>query len=139
MIKKKLWCMWMVSRYRIWIFVPFAAPFCTVYYVHSKHITDSVLDRVKGEREQNYESLRLDVVWLGLGWNLTLIWLSEPPQNEIYSHTKESIASMNPKYSLQNCHNPTNNPKQLKTTFVGVVILLVRKKHHTTTPRCDYN
>jgi hypothetical protein len=29
------------------------------------------------------------------------------------------------------CHNPTNNPKQLKTTFVGVVILSVRK---TTTP-----
>jgi hypothetical protein len=39
-----------------------------------------------------------------------------------------------------NCHNPTNNPKQLKTTFVGVVLLLVRKTttttpphHHTTT------
>ena len=24
-----------------------------------------------------------------------------------------------------NCHNPTNNPKQLKTNFVGVVILSV--------------
>ena len=24
-----------------------------------------------------------------------------------------------------NCHNPTNNPKQLKTTFVGVVLLSV--------------
>jgi hypothetical protein len=35
------------------------------------------------------------------------------------------------------CHNPTNNPKQLKTTFVGVVILSVRKNHHhhTTTTR----
>jgi hypothetical protein len=32
----------------------------------------------------------------------------------------------------QYCHNPTNNPKQLKTTFVGVVLLSVRKKppHH---------
>jgi hypothetical protein len=29
-----------------------------------------------------------------------------------------------------NCHNPTNNPKQLKTTFVGVVILSVRINHH---------
>jgi hypothetical protein len=29
------------------------------------------------------------------------------------------------------CHNPTNNPKQFKTTFVGVVLLLVGKK--TTT------
>jgi hypothetical protein len=32
--------------------------------------------------------------------------------------------------SVHYCHNPTNNPKQLKTTFVGVVILSVRK----TTP-----
>jgi hypothetical protein len=32
------------------------------------------------------------------------------------------------------CHNPTNNPKQLKTTFVGVVLLSVRKNHHTTKP-----
>jgi hypothetical protein len=32
-----------------------------------------------------------------------------------------------------NCHNPTNNPKQLKTTFVGVVLLSVRKPHHHTT------
>ena len=24
------------------------------------------------------------------------------------------------------CHNPTNNPKQLKTTFVGVVLLSVK-------------
>ena len=34
------------------------------------------------------------------------------------------------------CHNPTNNPKQLKTTFVGVVLLSVKKPphhHHTTT------
>ena len=40
----------------------------------------------------------------------------------------------------QKCHNPTNNPKQLKTTFVGVVLLSVRKNHHhtTTTPPCDY-
>jgi hypothetical protein len=30
-----------------------------------------------------------------------------------------------------NCHNPTNNPKQLKTFFVGVVLLSVKKK---TTP-----
>jgi hypothetical protein len=29
--------------------------------------------------------------------------------------------------SAWNCHNPTNNPKQLKTTFVGVVLLSVRK------------
>ena len=39
------------------------------------------------------------------------------------------------------CQNPTNNPKQLKTTFVGVVLLSVRKTttprhhHHTTTTR----
>jgi hypothetical protein len=32
----------------------------------------------------------------------------------------------------QYCHNPTNNPKQLKTTFVGVAILSVRKNHHHT-------
>jgi hypothetical protein len=31
-----------------------------------------------------------------------------------------------------NWHNPTNNPKQLKASFVGVVLLLV--KNHTTTP-----
>jgi hypothetical protein len=31
------------------------------------------------------------------------------------------------------CHNPTNNPKQLKPTFVGVV-LLVRKPTTTTPP-----
>ena len=30
------------------------------------------------------------------------------------------------------CHNPTNNPKQLKTTFVGVVLLSVRKPTTTT-------
>ena len=27
------------------------------------------------------------------------------------------------------CHNPTNNPKRLKTTFVGVVLLSVRNNH----------
>jgi hypothetical protein len=33
------------------------------------------------------------------------------------------------------CHDPTNNPKQLKTTFVGVVLLSVKKNHHHhTTP-----
>ena len=37
------------------------------------------------------------------------------------------------------CHNPTNNPKQLKTTFVGVVLLSVKNPpphhdHTTTTP-----
>ena len=31
------------------------------------------------------------------------------------------------------CHNPTNNPKQFKKTLVGVVLLSVRKPHHTTT------
>ena len=36
-------------------------------------------------------------------------------------------------YFICYCHNPTNNPKQLKTTFVGVVLLSVRKPHHTTT------
>jgi hypothetical protein len=40
--------------------------------------------------------------------------------------------------STGNCHNPTNNLKQLKTTFVGVVLLSVKKTppphhHHTTT------
>jgi hypothetical protein len=30
-------------------------------------------------------------------------------------------------------HNPTNNPKQLKTTSVGVVLLSKEKPHHTTT------
>jgi hypothetical protein len=44
-------------------------------------------------------------------------------------------------YTLFNCHNPTNNPKHLKTTFVGVVLLSVKKTtppphHHTGT---DYN
>jgi hypothetical protein len=38
--------------------------------------------------------------------------------------------------SLWSCHNPTNNPKQLKTTFVGVVLLSVKNPppppHHTT-------
>jgi hypothetical protein len=34
------------------------------------------------------------------------------------------------------CHNPTNSPKQLKTTFVGVVLLSVRKNR--TVPPCDY-
>ena len=29
------------------------------------------------------------------------------------------------------CHNPTNNPKQLKTIFVGVVLVSVRE----TTPQ----
>jgi hypothetical protein len=35
---------------------------------------------------------------------------------------------------FQNCHNPTNNTKQLKTTFVGVVLLSVGKTtpHNTT-------
>jgi hypothetical protein len=33
---------------------------------------------------------------------------------------------------MPNCHNPTNNPKQFKTTFVGVVLSLVKKT--TTTP-----
>ena len=32
-----------------------------------------------------------------------------------------------------NCHNPTNNPKQLKTTFVGVVLLSVKKTTTNTT------
>jgi hypothetical protein len=31
------------------------------------------------------------------------------------------------------CHNPTNNPKQLKTFFVGLVLLSVRKITTTTT------
>jgi hypothetical protein len=35
------------------------------------------------------------------------------------------------------CHNPTNNPKQLKTTFVGVVLYSVKNPppphHHATT------
>ena len=35
-----------------------------------------------------------------------------------------------------NCHNPTNNPKELKTTFVGVVLLSVKK---TTTTGTHYN
>jgi hypothetical protein len=35
------------------------------------------------------------------------------------------------------CHNPTNNPKQLKTTFVGVVLLSV-KNHTTPPPHRDY-
>jgi hypothetical protein len=53
-------------------------------------------------------------------------------------------ATCNMQYAIcccHNCHNPTNNPKQLKTTFVGVVLLSVKKKtphhhhhhHHTTT------
>ena len=31
-----------------------------------------------------------------------------------------------------NCHNPTNNPKQVKTIVVGVVLVSVRKPQHTT-------
>ena len=34
-----------------------------------------------------------------------------------------------------NCHNPTSNPKQLKTTFVGVVLISVRE---TTPPHHHY-
>jgi hypothetical protein len=48
-----------------------------------------------------------------------------------------------PQYAItlnKNCHNPTNNPKQFKTTFVGVAILSVKNPppphHHTG---CDYN
>jgi hypothetical protein len=36
------------------------------------------------------------------------------------------------------CHNPTNNPKQLKTTFVGVVLLSVRKTTTTTTHHAGF-
>ena len=43
----------------------------------------------------------------------------------------QSLRPSNIKFCTYNCHNPTNNPKQLKTTFVGVVLLSVRK---TTTP-----
>ena len=32
----------------------------------------------------------------------------------------------------RNCNNPPDNPKQLKTTFVGVVLLSVKNQHHTT-------
>jgi hypothetical protein len=46
-----------------------------------------------------------------------------------------------PNSDSRNCHNPTNNPKQLKATFVGVVLLSVKKPpppppppHHHTTP-----
>jgi hypothetical protein len=35
---------------------------------------------------------------------------------------------------LINCHNPTTNPKQFKTTFVGVVLLSVTPHHTTTAP-----
>jgi hypothetical protein len=44
-------------------------------------------------------------------------------------------------FGPNHCHNPTNNPKQLKTTFVGVVLLSVRKTTITTTtpPWFDYN
>jgi hypothetical protein len=33
--------------------------------------------------------------------------------------------------SKWNCDNPANNPKQLKTTFVGVVLLSLIKNHHS--------
>jgi hypothetical protein len=35
------------------------------------------------------------------------------------------------KASTYNYHNLTNNPKQLKTTFVVVVLLSVKNHHHT--------
>ena len=36
---------------------------------------------------------------------------------------------------VRHCHNPTNNLKQLKTTFVRVVLLSVKiNHHHNTTP-----
>ena len=38
------------------------------------------------------------------------------------------------RFIKQYCHNPTNNPRQLKTTFVGVVLKSVKKPHHTTPP-----
>jgi hypothetical protein len=46
-------------------------------------------------------------------------------------------------HTVSYCHNPTNNPKQLQTIFVGVVLVSVRKTtphqttphhHHTTAP-----
>jgi hypothetical protein len=45
--------------------------------------------------------------------------------------------------SVAYCHNPTNNPKQLKTTFVGVVIIISKKPtttpHHHHHPGYHYN
>jgi hypothetical protein len=29
-----------------------------------------------------------------------------------------------------NCHSPTNKPKRFKTSFVGLVLLSVKKNHH---------
>jgi hypothetical protein len=36
------------------------------------------------------------------------------------------------------CHNPTNNPEQLKTIFVGVVLLSVEINQHHTTPHYNH-
>jgi hypothetical protein len=37
------------------------------------------------------------------------------------------------------CHNPTINPKQPKTTFVGIVLLSVKKPPHHHHPGFHYN
>ena len=42
---------------------------------------------------------------------------------DIMKHDKET-----PQHFIH-CHNPTNNPKKLKTTFVQVVLLSVIKKN----------
>jgi hypothetical protein len=44
---------------------------------------------------------------------------------------KKIIQQKTIKIKAKNAKNQPNNPKQLKTTFVGVVLLLsVRKNHH---------
>jgi hypothetical protein len=50
----------------------------------------------------------------------------EQNQDQYYVQTKNSET---PHY----CQNPTKNPKQLKTTFVVVVLLSVRKNPTATT------
>ena len=75
------------------------------------------------EFPKNYAKIRiLDIFVILELWCHTML----------HSNTPSAILL----YIVTYCHNPSNNPKQLKTTFVGLVLLSVRK---TTTPRRHYN
>ena len=67
------------------------------------------------------EGLSMDMMWtsfaclaLGLSSSCEFFFL------------RKQIAKLNIKRKLH-CHNPNNNPKQLKTTFVGGVLLSSEK------------
>jgi hypothetical protein len=78
------------------------------------------------------------------GW-YALLTRGLPTLNIIIVESYYFVSCIHPLFLISYCHNPTNNPKQLKATFVGVVLLSVRKNHTTTTtttttttPRCHY-